>query len=155
MVRVETIQRRVSEIILTPFNDINTLKSSCLTSSPLLPDSSLRMCQGINATALNGGHFINGQYGIKKFDEFSLGSVRNRLGRSNFRIEMMQAMIEIAKKLGLKGIVGFPVRPYSMGDVRTYLHKTAGRDGMFELFNFSLRNEDQPNEAYYYLSLES
>ncbi|MCR4313542.1 MAG: hypothetical protein NUV58_04800, partial [Candidatus Roizmanbacteria bacterium] len=173
MVRVETIRNRVSEIILPVFNNIDGLQTSCLAGNSILPDSSLRMCMGINATSLNGVHFINGQYGIKKFDahtdeytalcgfdiennemvirhtpqgkkpeEFSSGAVRNRLGRSNFRIEMMQAMIEIAKKLGLKGVVGFPVRPYSVGDVRTYLHKTAGRDGMFALFDFELRNAD-------------
>lgn len=186
MVRVETIRNRVSEIIQAPFNDLDSLRSSCQKGSPILPDSSLRMCAGINATTLNSGHYINGRYGIKKYDlqtneetalcgfyiennemvirhtpqgkrpeEFSSGAVRNRLGRSNFRIEMMQAMIEIAERLGLSGIVGFPVRPYLMGNVRTYLHKTAARDGMFALFDFELRNANQPNEAYYYLSLDS
>lgn len=186
MVRVETIRHRISDIILPPFNDLDSLRSSCQVGTPILPDSSLRMCTGINATSLNGGHFINGQYGIKKYDlhtdeetalcgfdvengemvirhtpqgkkpeEFSSASVRNRLGRSNFRIEMMQAMIEIAEKLGLKGVVGFPVKPYFMGDIRTYLHKIVGKNDMFELFDFELRNNDQPNDAYYYLSLNS
>lgn len=186
MVRVETIRNRVSEIILPVFNNIDGLQASCLAGNSILPGSSLRMCMGINATSLKGGHFINGRYGIKKFDahtdehtalcgfdiennemvirhtpqgkkpgEFSSGAVRNRLGRSNFRIEMMQAMIEIAKKLGLKGVVGFPVKPYSMGDIKTYLHKLVGKNDMFEVFNFELKKADQPNEAYYYLSLNS
>jgi hypothetical protein len=186
MVRVETIRNRVSQIILPVFNNVEGLQTSCTAGKPILPDSSLRMCLGTNATALNGEHFINGRYGIKKFDshtgeetalcgfdiekqemiirhtpqgkkpeEFSTGAVRNRLGRSNFRIEMMQAMIEIAKKLGLKGVVGFPVRPYFIGDIKTHLHKIVGKNDMFEVFNFELKNGGDPNEAYYYLSLNS
>jgi len=186
MVRVETIRHRVSGTIIAPFHDLDSLRSSCQTGSPILPDSSLRMCTGINATALSGGHFINGQYGIKRYDshtgeetalcgfdiennemvirhtpqgkkpgEFSSGAARNRLGRSNFRIEMMQAMIEVAEKLGLKGVVGFPVRPYFFGDVKTYIHKLKAKNDMFEVFNFQLKNETQPNEAYYYLDLSS
>ena len=184
MVMVETIRRRVSGIILPPFDNLDSFEYSCLAGRPLLPDTSLRMCTGINTTALNGGHFINGQYGIKKFDfhtneevalcgfdiengemvirhtpqgkkpqEFSSSQVRNRLVRSNFRIEMMEAMIEIAEKLGLKGVVGFPVRPYFLGDIKVYLHKIVGKNNMFEHFNFSLINGDKPNDAYYYLSL--
>lgn len=185
MVRVETIRRRVSEIILPPFNNLDSLRSSCQAGTPILPDSSLRMCTGINATALSGGNFINGKYGIKKFDlhtdeetalcgfdienndmvirhtpqgkkpeEFSSASVRNRLGRSNFRIEMMQAMIEIAKKQNLKGVIGFPVKPYLLGNLKKYDLKIKAKNKMFELFNFKyIENSRDPNDAYYYLDL--
>lgn len=185
MSRVETIRQRVSEKILPSFENIDGLRASCLAETALLPDSSLKLCNGMKVLPKNKS-WIDGTYGIKKIDvhtgeqvavcgfdieknemiirhtpqgknpqEFSSRQVRNRFGRSDFRIEMMQAMIEIAKKLNLKGVIGFPIKPYYFGDMDTYLHKIKAKNKMFELFNFSFINKKQPNESYYYLALSS
>ena len=187
MNKVEIIRQRVSGKILPIFENVDSLQASCLAEAALLPDSSLKMCIGMNMAIPENKSLINGTYGIKKIDthtreevavcgfdieknemivrhtpqgkkpeEFSSKQVRNRLGRSDFRIEMMQVMIEIAKILNLKGIVGFPVRPYFVGNMDTYLHKIRAKNKMFELFNFSfINNEKQPNDSYYYLALIS
>jgi len=86
--------------------------------------------------------------------QFSSSQVRNRFGRSDFRIEMMQAMIEIAKKLNLKGVIGFPIKPYLLGDRKRYDLKIKAKDNLFELFNFSLtKSEFDPNDSQYFLDL--
>lgn len=184
MNRVESIRQRTSRLITIPFFDFNTLSSACHQSLPLLHDMTLQMCPGINATSPNGSRYINGQFGIKKYDshtaeevavcgfdieknemvirhtpqakkpeEFSSPQVRNRLGRSDFRIEMMETMIEIAKRLRLKGVVGFPVRPSLLGKFQHDVLRMKGKNQLFELFNFQLKNQGQANESYYYLDL--
>ncbi|MFA6080878.1 MAG: hypothetical protein WC741_00540 [Patescibacteria group bacterium] len=86
--------------------------------------------------------------------QFSSSEVRNRFGRSDFRIEMMQTMIEIAKKLNLKGVIGFPIKPYLLGDMKRYDLKIKAKNKMFELFDFKYtENSGDPNDAYYYLDL--
>lgn len=86
--------------------------------------------------------------------QFSSSQVRNRFGRSDFRIEMVQAMIEIAKKLNLKGVIGFPIKPYLLGDRKRYDLKIKAKNQIFELFNFKYaENSGDLNDAYYYLDL--
>jgi len=88
--------------------------------------------------------------------QFSSSAVRNRFGRSDFRIEMMQAMIEIAKKLNLKEVIGFPIKPYLLGDRKRYDLKLKAKNQIFELFNFKYKESSgDPNDAYYFLDLAS
>ena len=186
MSKVEAIRQKVSRKILPIFNNIDALHVSCLNATPLLSDSSLKMCVGMNMKMPRNSSLINGTYGIKKLDShtgeevavcgfdiekermiinhtpqgnrpefFSSIQARHRLGRSDFRIEMMQAMIEIAKKLHLKEVVGFPIKPYFLGDKEIYSKKIKVKNKIFELFNFSLIGSELPNESYYSLTLNS
>jgi hypothetical protein len=91
----------------------------------------------------------------KRPEEFSSQQVRHRFGRSDFRIEMMEAMIEIARQLNLKGIIGYPITHQSFDDkeLKIYLKKIRARDLMFELFGFSLTDKDPLAVPHYYLPL--
>jgi len=186
MSKAERIRERVSRKFLPVIEDIVSLHISCSNQTPLMIDSSIKLCVGgLRALDAKNVSLINGEFGLKKVDkvtgetvalcgfdiendkmvirhtpqgnrpkQFSSSAVRNRFGRSDFRIEMMQAMIEIAKKLNLKGVIGFPIKPYLLGDRKNYGLKLKAKNKMFELFDFKyIENSGDPNDAYYYLDL--
>lgn len=79
----------------------------------------------------------------KRPTNFSTSSVRNRLGRSDFRIDMMNTMIEIAKKLKLTEIKGIPaalVESVNIGLVN-YDFVAQRVDNIYELFGFEFGSD--------------
>lgn len=88
----------------------------------------------------------------KRPDEFSSKRVRNRFGRSHFREKMMMQMIEIAKKLKLKSLIGYPAALYHEVDIGLISYEDACRrmDRLFEKMGFVFDEE----RLVYYLKLE-
>ena len=83
----------------------------------------------------------------KRPDDFTLVAVKNRLTTSDFRIEMMQVMLDIAKNLKLQGVMGFPIVEQNV-PVPKRIYRAVNE--LFESFGFDLISDTKP---YYYYNL--
>ncbi|GAB4219872.1 MAG: hypothetical protein Fur009_7960 [Candidatus Microgenomates bacterium] len=74
----------------------------------------------------------------KKPEKFSSSTVRNRFVRSNFRVEMMAVLIEMAKNLGLKRIIGYPAALFYEVDIGLISYEEAYKrmDALFQKMGF-------------------
>jgi hypothetical protein len=98
--------------------------------------------------------FISATPQGKKHELFSSRKIRRSFARSKFKYEMMEAMINLAKLLNLKGIKANSALKNPIDDLGLATMKTLARskDELLEFFGYKLI-EEEGEKSFYYLNL--